>query len=80
MKTMDKYLLWAIAYIVIWSIAFFIAWLVKDNEPTILEGCILAPGVLEMLACAYIKRGKVENGEPEGEEHDEGTTDPEDNQ
>lgn len=58
MKTLDKYLLWAIEYIVGWSIAFFIAWLKLGVEPSTLEGCILAPAVIEMVACAFIQHGK----------------------
>lgn len=67
MKTLDKYLMWAIAYIVAWSIAFFVAWIKFQIEPTVLEGCILAPGVVEMIACAFIQNGK------KGTNNDEGT-------
>lgn len=62
MKTLDKYLLWAITYIVAWSVAFFIAWLVLRIEPSTLEGCILAPAVVEMVACAFVQHGKTKYG------------------
>lgn len=58
MRTLDKYLIWAVLYIVGWSIAFFCAWIVFQTEPSILEGCILTPGVVELIACAWIKQGK----------------------
>lgn len=74
MKTLDKYLLWAIAYIVAWSIAFFIAWIKFQIEPTTLEGCILAPAVVEMVACAFIQHGKT------GKNNEQGTDDSEINQ
>lgn len=57
-KKMDMYLIGAVLYITAWSIAFFIAWIALEQEPTILEGCILAPGVVEMVACAWIKRAE----------------------
>lgn len=65
-KNLDKYLMGAIAYIVCWSVAFFAAWLALKMEPGILEGCILAPGVVEMVMCAWIKKGK--QGEDPGSE------------
>lgn len=59
--------MWAIAYIVGWSIAFFVSWLFKGEEPSVLEGCILAPGVVELVACAFIKTNQ------KGGEIDQGT-------
>lgn len=59
MNKLDKYLLWAIIYIAAWSVAFFVAWIIKGEEPSVLEGCILAPGVVEMIVCALIKRGNT---------------------
>lgn len=64
MKKMDKYLIGSVLYIAAWSIAFFIAWIVLKQEPTILEGCILAPGVVEMVACAWIKRAEPKEKQP----------------
>lgn len=61
-KGLDKYLLGAVIYIVGWSVAFFVSWLFLKQEPSILEGCILAPGVVEMIACAFIKQGKTKYG------------------
>lgn len=68
MKKIDNLSKWVIAaalYIVAWSIVFFIAWLVKGEEPSVLEGCILTPGVVELICSAVIKRGKTtcESGE-----------------
>lgn len=72
MKTLDKYLLWAIGYIVAWSVVFFIAWCFKNQEPSVLEGCILAPGVVEMICGAVIKHGKTKyGGESETEPEEE---------
>lgn len=36
----------------------FTAWIVKGEEPSVLEGCILSPGVVELVCAAWIKRGK----------------------
>lgn len=58
MKDLDKYVLIAMLYIFGWSLAFFIAWLVKGEEPSVLEGCILTPGVVELVCTAFIKHGK----------------------
>lgn len=68
MKKIDNLSKWVIAaalYIVAWSVVFFIAWLVKGEEPSVLEGCILTPGVVELICSAVIKRGKTiyETGE-----------------
>lgn len=57
-KNLDKYVVAAMIYIVAWSIAFFTAWIVKGEEPSVLEGCILSPGVVELVCAAWIKRGK----------------------
>jgi len=57
-KSLDKYVVAAMIYIVAWSIAFFTAWIVKGEEPSVLEGCILSPGVVELVCAAWIKRGK----------------------
>lgn len=58
MKDLDKYVLIAMVYIFGWSLAFFIAWLVLGEEPSVLEGCILTPGVVELVCTAFIKSGK----------------------
>lgn len=68
MKKIDNLSKWVIAaalYIVAWSVVFFIAWLVKGEEPSVLEGCILTPGVVELVCSTVIKRGKTtyETGE-----------------
>lgn len=57
-KSLDKYVVAAMLYIVAWSIAFFAAWMIKGEEPSVLEGCILSPGVVELVCAAWIKRGK----------------------
>ena len=57
-KSLDKYVVAAMIYIFGWSIAFFVAWIVKGEEPSVLEGCILSPGVVELVCAAWIKRGK----------------------
>lgn len=57
-KNLDKYVVAAMLYIVVWSIAFFTAWMIKGEEPSVLEGCILSPGVVELVCAAWIKRGK----------------------
>jgi len=62
-KNLDKYVVAAMIYIVAWSIAFFTAWIVKGEEPSVLEGCILSPGVVELVCAAWIKRGKGTNSE-----------------
>jgi hypothetical protein len=59
MKTLDKYVIGAMAYIFGWSLAFFAAWICLGEEPSTLEGCILAPGVVELVCTAVIQRGKV---------------------
>lgn len=61
-EKMDVFVLSAMLYIVAWSVAFFIAWLVKNNEPGVLEGCILAPGVAELICTAWIKSSKNKYG------------------
>lgn len=62
-KSLDKYVVAAMLYIVAWSIAFFTAWMIKGEEPSVLEGCILSPGVVELVCAAWIKRGKGTNNE-----------------
>lgn len=62
-KSLDMYVITALLYIIAWSVTFFVAWVVKDNEPSVLEGCILAPGVVELVACAWIKAGKTKWGQ-----------------
>ena len=64
-KSLDKYVVAAMIYIVAWSIAFFAAWIVKGEEPSVLEGCILSPGVVELVCAAWIKRGKGAVNEPD---------------
>lgn len=59
-KSLDKYVVAAMIYIVAWSVAFFISWIVFQNEPSVLEGCILSPGVAELVCCAWIKQKKPE--------------------
>lgn len=61
MKTLDKYVIGAMAYIFGWSLAFFAAWICLGEEPSTLEGCILAPGVVELVCTAIIQRGKVKD-------------------
>lgn len=76
MKNIDNLSKWVIAaalYIVTWSVVFFIAWLVKGEEPSVLEGYILTPGVVELVCSAVIKRGKT-NSES-GEVYNDDTTD-----
>lgn len=76
MKNIDNLSKWVIAaalYIVTWSVVFFIAWLVKGEEPSVLEGCILTPGVVELVCSAVIKRSKT-NSES-GEVYNDDTTD-----
>lgn len=58
MKSLDKYVVIAMLYIFGWSLAFFIAWLIFREEPSVLEGCILAPGVVELVCTAFIQHGK----------------------
>lgn len=58
MKDLDRYVLIAMLYIFGWSVAFFVAWLVLREEPSVLEGCILTPGVVELVCTAFIKSGK----------------------
>lgn len=68
MKKVDNLSKWVIAaalYIVTWSIVFFIAWVVKGDEPSVLEGCILTPGVVELICSAVIKHGKNSNSDDE---------------
>lgn len=60
-KKKDHITFWTVAaalYIVGWSVTFFIAWCVFREEPGILEGCILAPGVVELVMAAVLKLGK----------------------
>ena len=57
MKNLDKYVIGAMLYIMAWSVAF-LSWLVLHEEPSTLEGCILAPGVVELVCTAIIQRGK----------------------
>jgi len=59
-KSLDKYVVAAMLYIFGWSVAFFISWIVFQNEPSVLEGCILSPGVVELVCCAWIKQKKTE--------------------
>lgn len=68
MKDLDKYVLIAMVYIFGWSLAFFIAWLVLGEEPSVLEGCILTPGVVELVCTAFIKSGKRKKEEAESNE------------
>lgn len=68
MKDLDKYVLIAMVYIFGWSLAFFIAWLVLGEEPSVLEGCILTPGVVELVCTAFIKSGKKHKDGSESEE------------
>lgn len=68
MKDLDKYVLIAMVYIFGWSLAFFIAWLVLGEEPSVLEGCILTPGVVELVCTAFIKSGKRKKEEAAGSE------------
>lgn len=68
MKDLDKYVLIAMVYIFGWSLAFFIAWLVLGEEPSVLEGCILTPGVVELVCTAFIKSGKKHKEEAAGSE------------
>lgn len=63
MKTLDKYVLGAMAYIFGWSLAFFVAWVCMREEPSTLEGCILAPGVVELICTAVIQHGKKEKND-----------------
>lgn len=63
LKNLDRYVVTAMLYICGWSIAFFIAWIVKGEEPSVLEGCILSPGVVELVCAAWIKRGKGADNE-----------------
>lgn len=65
---LDLYVIGSAVYIAAWSVAFFIAWCLMETEPNTLEGCILAPGVVEMVMCAIIKRGKQQCGESDVEE------------
>lgn len=58
LKKLDRYVLGAMLYIIGWSVAFFVAWLVKNQEAAVLEGCILAPGAVELVCAAWIKQGK----------------------
>lgn len=58
MKNLDKYVIGAMLYILAWSVAFFVSWIVLGEEPSTLEGCILAPGVVELVCTAFIQRGK----------------------
>lgn len=55
---LDGYVLGAVLYIVGWSIVFFIAWLVIREEPAVLEGCILTPGVVELGYTAWLRSNK----------------------
>lgn len=67
MKTLDKYIIAATLYIIFWSVAFFISWLIKGEEPSVLEGCILAPGVVELVCGAIIQHGKNHEGMKDGQ-------------
>ncbi|SDZ87949.1 hypothetical protein SAMN02745687_00909 [Lachnospiraceae bacterium NK3A20] len=58
MKKLDMYIVLAMLYITGWSIAFFIAWIRLGVEPSTLEGCILTPGVVELVCGAWIKSGR----------------------
>lgn len=58
MKTLDRYVLGAMIYISGWSIAFFISWILTGAEPSTLEGCILSPGVVELICTTIIKKSK----------------------
>lgn len=58
LKNLDKYVVGAMLYILAWSVVFFVSWIVKGEEPSTLEGCILAPGVVELVCTAIIQHGK----------------------
>lgn len=58
MKSLDKYVIGAMLYILSWSIAFFVSWVILHEEPSTLEGCILTPGVVELVCTAIIQHGK----------------------
>ena len=76
MKNIDNLSKWVIAaalYIVTWSVVFFVAWMMKGEEPSVLEGCILTPGVVELICSAGIKRGRTTSGS--GEVYNDDTTD-----
>ena len=57
-KSLDRYVVTAMLYILGWSIAFYVAWIIKGEEPSVLEGCILTPGAVELVCAAWIKNGK----------------------
>jgi len=63
---LDTFVFLAMAYIFGWAIAFFVAWCIKDIEPSILEGCILAPGIMELMCTTYIQTHKENKVEKEG--------------
>lgn len=69
MKNLDKYVIGAMLYILAWSVAFFVSWIVLHEEPSTLEGCILAPGVVELVCTAVIQHGK------NGQQDQSGTND-----
>lgn len=57
-KSLDVYVAVAAFYIIGWSVAFFVPWVMLELEPGTLEGCILAPGVVELVCTAWIKQDK----------------------
>lgn len=70
MKSLDKYVIGAMLYIMAWSVAFFVSWSVLHEEPSTLEGCILAPGVVELVCTAIIQRGKNSQSDQNGANDD----------
>ena len=51
----DVFVIGACIYLILFSLAFFIAWCLLGVEPSTLEACILAPGVIELMCTTYIK-------------------------
>lgn len=62
---LDVFVYLAFGYIAIWSLLFFIAWCVYQIEPSTLEACILAPGVIELICTAYIQSHKPKKDDKE---------------
>ena len=64
-KPIDSITKWTIAaaaYVISWSIIFYISWIITREEPSVLEGCILSPGVVEMGYTAVLKLAKNKRG------------------
>lgn len=70
-QNLDKFVVLAMLYIFGWSVAFFVSFLATGNEPGVLEGCILTPGVVELVCTTALKNSKNKYTDPEEAEKSE---------